>query len=52
MRFDIAKDGSGLVYEIRQIVAVAKKMEEYGIERPARGSLHRPSPVGFDGVSD
>lgn len=32
MRFDIAKDGSGLVYEIRQIVAVAKKMEEYGIE--------------------
>jgi hypothetical protein len=27
-------------------------MEEYGLERPARGSLHRPSPVGFDGVSD
>jgi alanine-synthesizing transaminase len=32
MRFDIAKDGSGLVYEIRQIVAVAKKLKEYGIE--------------------
>jgi alanine-synthesizing transaminase len=32
MRFDIAKDGSGLVYEIRQIVEVAKKLKEYGIE--------------------
>lgn len=32
MRFDIAKDGSGLVYEIRQIVSVAKKLQEYGIE--------------------
>jgi hypothetical protein len=32
MRFDIAKDGSGLVYEIRHIVAVAQKMKEYGME--------------------
>jgi aspartate/methionine/tyrosine aminotransferase len=32
MRFDIAKDGSGLVYEIRQIVAVANKLKEYGRE--------------------
>lgn len=32
MRFDIAKDGSGLVYEIRQIVGVANKLKEYGIE--------------------
>jgi aspartate/methionine/tyrosine aminotransferase len=32
MRFDIAKDGSGLVYEIRQIVNVANKLKEYGIE--------------------
>jgi len=32
MRFDIAKDGSGLVYEIRQIVNVANKLREYGIE--------------------
>jgi len=32
MRFDIAKDGSGLVYEIRQIVAVAQKLKKYGIE--------------------
>jgi alanine-synthesizing transaminase len=32
MRFDIAKDGSGLVYEIRQIVSVANKLKEYGIE--------------------
>lgn len=32
MRFDIAKDGSGLVYEIRQIVAVANKLKEYGVE--------------------
>jgi aspartate/methionine/tyrosine aminotransferase len=32
MRFDIAKDGSGLVYEIRQIVIVANKLKEYGIE--------------------
>ena len=32
MRFDIAKDGSGLVYEIRQIVIVANKLKEYGVE--------------------
>ncbi len=32
MRFDIAKDGSGLVYEIRQIVSVAQKLKAYGIE--------------------
>jgi hypothetical protein len=33
-------------------LVLTQLMEEYGIERPARGSLHRPSPVGFDGVSD
>lgn len=32
MRFDIAKSGSGLVYEIRHIVAVANKLQEYGVE--------------------
>jgi len=32
MRFDIAKSGSGLIYEIRHIVAVASKLEEYGVE--------------------
>jgi len=32
MRFDIAKRGSGLVYEIRHIVTVADKLKEYGIE--------------------
>ncbi|MDD5711494.1 MAG: pyridoxal phosphate-dependent aminotransferase [Smithellaceae bacterium] len=32
MRFDIAKSGSGLVYEIRSIVAVANKLAEYGID--------------------
>src|SRR5512136_791608 len=32
MRFDIAKSGSGLVYEIRQIVNVANKLKEYGKE--------------------
>lgn len=31
MRFDIAKSGSGLAYEIRNIVGVAKKLEEHGI---------------------
>ncbi len=30
MRFDIAKSGSGLTYEIRNIVAVADKLREYG----------------------
>ena len=32
MRFDIAKGGSGLSYEIRRIVAVASKLKEYGTE--------------------
>ena len=32
MRFDIAKDGSGLVYEIRQIVGIAKQMKDLGID--------------------
>jgi len=32
MRFDIAKGGSGLSYEIRRIVAVANKLKEYGVE--------------------
>lgn len=31
MRFDIAKSGPGLTYEIRGIVAVAKKLEEMGM---------------------
>jgi len=33
-------------------LVLTQLMEEYGMERQARGSLHRPSPVGFDGVSD
>jgi len=32
MRFDIAKSGSGLIYEIRHIVKVANKLQEYGVE--------------------
>ncbi|HOD29830.1 MAG TPA: pyridoxal phosphate-dependent aminotransferase [Syntrophales bacterium] len=32
MRFDIAKSGSGLTYEIRNIVAVANKLKSYGRE--------------------
>jgi aspartate/methionine/tyrosine aminotransferase len=32
MRFDIAKSGSGLVYEIRNIVGVGEKLERHGIE--------------------
>ena len=32
MRFDIAKGGSGLTYEIRQIVNVANKLKEYDVE--------------------
>jgi len=32
MRFDIARAGTGLAYEIRQIVIVANKMKEFGIE--------------------
>jgi alanine-synthesizing transaminase len=31
MRFDIARSGSGLTYEIRHIVAVANKLKEYGV---------------------
>ncbi|MEI7590317.1 MAG: aminotransferase, partial [Deltaproteobacteria bacterium] len=31
MRFDICKIGSGQTYEIRNIVAVAKKLEERGV---------------------
>ncbi len=30
MRFDIAKSGTGLTYEIRNIVGVADKLQEYG----------------------
>jgi alanine-synthesizing transaminase len=32
MRFEIAKGGSGLTYEIRNIVLIANKLKEYGIE--------------------
>ncbi|MDY6820457.1 MAG: pyridoxal phosphate-dependent aminotransferase [Deferribacterota bacterium] len=32
MRFDIAKSGNGLTYEIRNIVNIAKKLKESGIE--------------------
>lgn len=32
MRFDIARAGNGLTYEIRNIVIVANKLKEYGIE--------------------
>jgi aspartate/methionine/tyrosine aminotransferase len=32
MRFEIAKGGSGLTYEIRNIVLIADKLKEYGIE--------------------
>ena len=32
MRFDIAKSGSGLTYEIRNIVGVANKLRENGVE--------------------
>ncbi|MBN1665318.1 MAG: pyridoxal phosphate-dependent aminotransferase [Deltaproteobacteria bacterium] len=32
MRFDIAKSGSGLTYEIRQIVTIGNRLEELGIE--------------------
>ncbi|MGD0275471.1 MAG: pyridoxal phosphate-dependent aminotransferase [Syntrophales bacterium] len=32
MRFDIARETGGLVYEIRHIVNVANKLKEYGIE--------------------
>ena len=32
MRFDIAKSGSGLVYEIRSIVSIANKLRDYGMD--------------------
>ncbi|MFA4916210.1 MAG: pyridoxal phosphate-dependent aminotransferase [Syntrophales bacterium] len=32
MRLDIAKAGTGLVYEIRNIVSVADRLTEYGVE--------------------
>ena len=32
MRYDIAKSGSGMTYEIRNIVGVANKLKENGIE--------------------
>ncbi|HOI74134.1 MAG TPA: pyridoxal phosphate-dependent aminotransferase [Syntrophales bacterium] len=32
MRFEICKGGVGLTYEIRNIVNIAKKLEQYGIE--------------------
>lgn len=32
MRFEIAKGGSGLTYEIRNIVLIANKLKEYGID--------------------
>ncbi len=32
MRFDIAKSGNGMTYEIRNIVGVANKLKEYGKE--------------------
>lgn len=32
MRFDIAKRGNGMTYEIRNIVGVANKLKEHGVE--------------------
>jgi len=32
MRFDIAKNGTGLTYEIRNIVNIARRLQEEGIE--------------------
>jgi alanine-synthesizing transaminase len=32
MRFEISRGGSGLTYEIRNIVLIANKLKEYGIE--------------------
>lgn len=32
MRYDLAKSGNGLTYEIRNIVTVAKLMEKHGVE--------------------
>ncbi|MBW2599112.1 MAG: pyridoxal phosphate-dependent aminotransferase [Deltaproteobacteria bacterium] len=32
MRFDIAKSGAGIAYEIRNIVNIAEKLKEYGVD--------------------
>lgn len=32
MRFDIAKSGTGIAYEIRNIVNIAEKLKEYGVD--------------------
>ena len=32
MRFEISRGGSGLTYEIRNIVLIAKKLQEYGMK--------------------
>src|SRR5450759_562389 len=32
MRFEIARGGSGLTYEIRNIVPIAEKLKEYGVK--------------------
>ena len=32
MRFEISRGGSGLTYEIRNIVLIAKKLQEYGVK--------------------
>jgi aspartate/methionine/tyrosine aminotransferase len=32
MRFEIARGGSGLTYEIRNIVLIAKKLQEFGVK--------------------
>ena len=32
MRFEISRGGSGMTYEIRNIVLIAKKMQEYGLK--------------------
>ena len=32
MRFDIAKSGTGVAYEIRNIVNIAEKLKEYGVQ--------------------
>ena len=31
MRFEIARGGSGLTYEIRNIMLIADKLKEYGV---------------------
>ena len=32
MRFEISRGGSGLTYEIRNIVLIANKLKEYGVK--------------------